>query len=175
MTSDEVLISVGRVGRPFGIRGEIRIRPHNPLSETFEQVRGVWLDTKTEAKTYYRLVRVARHKAEFRATLEGVMTREQAEALRGLEVFVPEKDLPPLEDGEFYWYQLLGLEVWQGEQRKLGKLIRIDRVADDLDGTDVFVIQTDQDELLIPATQEAVEKVDLESGRLVLSDWFENR
>lgn len=93
-------------------------------------------------------------------------TVEDAEKLRGLELFVYEDSLPPLKEGNYYHYQLLGLEVQNLDGEKLG---RINEVIN-TNGNDVYVVKSkDGTEILVPAIVDAVKSVDIE-GKIITVD-----
>jgi|SRR6056300_233554 16S rRNA processing protein RimM len=109
-------------------------------------------------------------------SLEGVETREQAELLVGAWIELPAEEMPALESGEFYWYQLEGLIAWvradDGSEQVIG---RVDHLLE-TGANDVLVVKPtdssiDDRERLIPwSLEKTVSKVDLESGRIEL-DW----
>jgi len=81
-------------------------------------------------------------------------TVEEAHRLVGAELCVPESRLPP----EFYWYQLIGLEVVNTEGQKLGTLEEIIETG----SNDVYVVRRGREEILVPAIEEVVRDVDLQ-------------
>ena len=83
---------------------------------------------------------------------------EEARLLVGAKLCVPESRLHPTEPDEFYWYQLLGLEVVSTDGKKLGTLEGIIETG----SNDVYVVRQGGEEILVPAIQEVVSKVDLQ-------------
>lgn len=162
-------ISLGTVARPFGLRGEIKVKPHNPLTTWFDRAPAIWLRTRPEDEpARWEVLRAHWHKDFIVLALAGVRDRTGAEALQGMEVVTPECELEPLVENEFYWYQLLGLRVETVGGERLGEVVRIETTAPELDGNDVLVALGDRGEVQIPATTEAVVEVDLEAGRIVV-------
>ena len=89
---------------------------------------------------------------------EGVTDRNSAEALRGFELEMPESELPPLPDGEYYHYQLIGCSVVDLTGRQIGLLSGIMETG----SNDVYVVTpSDGREILIPATKDIVKEVDI--------------
>lgn len=163
-------LALGVVGRPFGIRGEIRIRPHNPRTAWFDAVVGVWLRREpSDEPDYFPVLKSRRHKDMLVLTLKGVLDRDQADLLKGMEVVAPEDQLDPLEEGEYYWHQLIGMSVENTAGKLLGTVDRIEETDPGLGGNDVFVVAGDGGEIMIPATEEAVSKIDMESGKMVVN------
>jgi 16S rRNA processing protein RimM len=161
------LIELGKVGRPFGLRGEVRIRPYNPESNTLMNVKEVFLKPGHGEYKTYRVLNARAHQDLFVAALEGCRTREDAEGLRGQMVYVRLKDLPELDDDEYYWLQLIGMEVWC-KDKKIGQISNIQETAPEMDGNDILVVDSAQGELLVPAVTDVIQQVDLDAGRIIL-------
>ena len=100
------------------------------------------------------------------AKLKNVDTREQAEGLIGSTIFVHRSQLPELPNGEYYWQDLIGLQVMNTEQVVLGSVTKMIETG----ANDVLVVQppagTDQQEVLIPYHDEFVINVDLAAGEM---------
>lgn len=162
-------IPLGMVARPFGIRGEIKVKPHNRLTTWFDHAETVWLRPRPEDQPApYRVLKARRHQEFIVLTLDGVRDRNAAEALKGWETVAPEDTLEPLADDEFYWYQLVGLKVAAEDGRILGEVIRIEETAPELEGNDVLIGFGEEGEFQVPATTDAIVKVDLAGGRIVV-------
>ena len=164
--SDELVV-IGRLNRPHGLRGALRVRPSGPnlirveIGETIDVLRdGAAVRTLTlasRAGTGDGLI----------LTFEGVPDRTAAEALAGAELAVPRARLVPTEPDTFYVRSLIGCEVVEGD-RTLGF------VADVTPGpaNDILVVrlETGGEPLLLPFTKDGVPEVDLEGRRLVVRD-----
>jgi len=92
----------------------------------------------------------------------GVNTREMAEALNGKELLLPEDQLPQLEEGEYYHYQLIGLEVETTDGTFLGVLRKVIPTG----SNDVYMVVKDDREVLIPAIEDVIRSIDLKTGRM---------
>jgi 16S rRNA processing protein RimM len=161
-------IAMGMVGKAFGLRGEVRLKPYNPRTEWFDETEGVWLRRGQAEPEYLRIVSARRHKDELVLTLAGVRDRTAAEELRGMEAVVPEDELPPAGEGEYYWHQLVGLKVQTAAGAAVGVVDHLTETAPELGGNDVLVVATDTGELLIPFASGTVIEVDLKQGRIVV-------
>jgi len=80
------------------------------------------------------------------------------------ELFLPEECLPPTSEGEYYYYQLIGLNVETAGGRQLGIL----RTIIETGSNDVYVVEHDAQEILIPALAEVIREVDLQGGKMVI-------
>lgn len=156
------LIQVGRVAGAFGVRGEVRI-----TSFTAEPL--ALLDYKTLVRQDGRpgltltSGRVAKGGIVARAT--EIETREQAEALRGLKLFIPRSVLPDTEEDEFYVTDLIGLAVQTAEGEALGVV----KSVQDFGAGDLLEIAPAEGGATwyLPFTREAVPEVRIADGVVV--------
>lgn len=111
-----------------------------------------------------RVERARSHGTVWLLVLEGVHTLDEARALAGQMVAIPERELPPLRAGEFYHYQLLGITVVDGSGAALGAVSEVLSAA----GNDVLVVSADGRERLIPLIDRVVRKIDLGARRIVV-------
>ena len=107
------LLAVGRVARAHGIRGRVLVAPYNEGSTGLVQVRRLWLSGKE-----YAVARTERVNLGYLVALEGIDDRNAAEALRGQEVVVDRRELPPPEEDEIYAVDLIGFTV-EGKDGKV--------------------------------------------------------
>lgn len=160
-------VTVGRVTAPQGIRGEVRVWPETDFPERFAERRDLYLEGPEPR--WLRVEGVRFHKGFVLVKFAGCDDRDAAGALRGYRVQVPREALPPLPPGEFYHFQIVGLEVVTTDGRVLGRLVEILSTG----ANDVFVVRSEAagaeaGEWLIPATREAVAEIDPAGGRLVV-------
>ncbi len=95
--------------------------------------------------------------------LKGCEGAADAEKLVGASVLVKREDLPPLEEGEYYWFEIIGMDVLTDEGRVLGRVEAILPTR----SNDVYLVQGKR-EWLIPATKEVIVRVDREKGHMVI-------
>jgi 16S rRNA processing protein RimM len=162
---------MGRLLAPFGIKGWIRLKPFTAVPETLLEYRTWWLGP-AEGKGDWKRYRVAEaqlHGTAIIASIEGVATREAAQALRGFVAGVPRDRLPKAAPDEHYWSDLVGLEVVNRAGQKLG------RVAGLLDtgAHPVLRVEDETGERLIPMVPAYVDAIEPASGRIVV-DWLED-
>jgi len=159
------LVEIGVVARPHGVRGDVKVSLHNPGSGALGSLSEVLVSTEGSAP---RPVRVERARTSGRAavvSLEGVDDRSAAEQMRGARVLVPRAALPPLEPGEFYVADLLGLEVLCGGGR-VGEV----RSSREQGGVEMVSVVDGECEVEIPVAQEYVVGIDFESGSMEVRD-----
>lgn len=160
MSDDRIVI--GQLGGAFGVRGELRLKSFCADPESIAEYGPYRLDDGREAAT---LVLTGRIKGGFSARLDGVTTREEADALKGVQLSVPRTALPVLPDDEFYHADLIGLDVIDTGGQLLGRI----KAVQDHGAGDLLEITVPgaSSTVLLPFTREAVPTVDLGAGRLV--------
>ena len=167
---DDRYLLLGKVARPFGIKGEVRVHPFNPFSETFTRIKSLLLRSPDGNTRECQIESVRPHQDFFLIRFQGVDDRDQAEAIRDFEVLVRKDQLPAPKKGEFYWHQLLGLKAVSEDGRELGRVVALEQTNPYLSGNDILVIKADCREVLVPFTRQTVKKVDLEKGEIIISN-----
>lgn len=158
------MIVMGRVGAPFGIKGWIKVQPFTRTVDGLLEHRAWWLG-RDGSWGRSRVEDGAVHGRSVIAKLEGCEDRRAAARLKGLEVAIPRDELPASADGEYYWSDLIGLEVANHEGVALGRVTRLIETG----ASPVLVVQGER-ERLIPFAQPVVVSVDVANGRLTV-DW----
>jgi len=162
--SPDDLVEIGIVARPWGVRGEVKVRPTSDIPDRFARLAGVWLFDGRDEIRYHALTGTRRLNDAVVLALEGVDSREAAEALRNWTVSVPEGERAPLNEDEYYIDNLIGLEVWGRTGESLGRLTRVFQGA----AQDVFEITTADGPVLVPAVAAWIDTIDLDAGRMVV-------
>ena len=161
---------MGRVTVPYGVRGWIKI---HTLTSDPESLSGypVWRIGGNDSWREVKVVASRMQGSALVAQLEGIDDREAALLLRGSDIAVLRSELPPAEEGEFYWADLIGLAVVNVEQYEFGRVARILQTG----ANDVLVVAGGgrDEETLIPFIANVIKQVDLKSGRMVV-DWGED-
>jgi 16S rRNA processing protein RimM len=160
--SSPKLILLGRVAGAFGVRGEVRITAYgeDPLSllsyKTLVREDGSPVLTLTSGRAA---------KGGLIARAKEVETREQAEGLRGVRLFVPREILPEPEQDEFYHADLIGLVVETLEGAALGKI----KAVQNFGAGDMLEVEPPQGRatFYLPFTREVVPEVRLTEGRVI--------
>lgn len=160
--SENSLIELGVVGRPHGVRGEIRFIAYNARSEAIVQDKTVFIGNSNEPVSY-KVASVRPGPGCLLLRLEGVSDREQAAEMTGAKMFVNREDLPPLQPDEFYVEDLIGAEAWDGETL-LGKISS----SREQSGVEIVTVTGESDEIEVPLVDDFVKSIDLNSKRLVL-------
>ena len=157
------LVAVGKVIKAHGVRGALKVLPYGDTLSGMEAGEKLFSILNGE-QGELTLASLQSQRRVWIARFEEIANREQAEALTGKEIFIDRDRLPKLESGEYYHFQLIGLLVVTKEGRRLGIL----RAVLETGGNDVYVVEDDGKELLVPAIEDVIAKVDLQSGKIVV-------
>jgi 16S rRNA processing protein RimM len=149
---DEFL-SIGKITGHHGLKGELKLLPYGGLDE-FEWAR-VFAEVEGESKSL-TVRSVRRQRGHFVIAFEGFKSREETEHLLGSELSVPASELTPLPENEFYYADLIGMEVTTDTGTALGAVTRVI----DAGAHDVLEINGPAGEVLIPAVEQFILEVD---------------
>ena len=159
-------IELGVVARPHGVTGELRVHVFNPDSTMLEQLAEVFLiGEHGEDPALVDIVAARRGPKALLMRLDGVGSREDAEALRGYTLCVPREALPELEEGEYYHADLIGLEAFDGHE-PIGKVIEVV----DYPSAECLKIERSGGYLEVPMLPQWLDRVDVEGGKVHLKD-----
>lgn len=157
-------VVLGRIGAPFGVQGWVKVQSY---TDPLEGIAGypVWELHRGASLGRKAVLDWKRAGPGVAVRLEGVETREAAQALTGAEVRVERADLPPTAPGEYYWHDLVGLDAYSLEGVPLGRVAGVL----DMPAHPVLVLEGER-ERLVPLVRERLAGVDFDAGRLEL-DW----
>jgi 16S rRNA processing protein RimM len=169
-------VEVGRIADAWGIKGWFKVLPYSGSPEAiFSSKRWYLLPSEKGAGTFTGVVLLAiieakEHSDSVVASARDVSDRNAAQALRGARIFVPRSSFPTAGSDEFYWVDLLGLEVVNREGLVLGQVRDLMSTGPQT----VLVIAFEQEgktqERMVPFVSAFVDSVDL-PGRRILVDW----
>jgi len=164
------LVLVGHVTGAYGIQGWVRIRPYSADADAMLHAKTWWLD-KPELQDV-EMLQSKTHGGDVVARLMGVADRNAAEALKGATVRISRKHFPALSDDEYYWVDLIGLEVDNLQGERLGTVHDLmDNGAHPILRVEVAAAGADKpQELLIPFVDAFVKTVDQQQKKITV-DW----
>ncbi len=161
-------VELGRVVGAHGLSGELRIRYFGQAPEHLGRVESILRAEArgdASARDYRVINRAGGRQGEMRLALEGVPDRTVAETLRGLLVLVDSGQLKALDEGEYYWHQLIGCGVVTEGGEELGEVAELwDTGAHDL----LVVRGGERGQLLLPTRREFMIEVDLSARKIVI-------
>ncbi len=162
------LVAVGRIVDAWGLRGGIKVAPHAGEPAALTSATDWWIERDGQYR-HWRVREALLHGSAVRALLEGCEGRDAAQALKGSKVWVARSAFPALAEDEYYWVDLIGLDVVDVAGELLG------RVRDLMDNGahQVIVVEVAGEttsDLLIPFVAAVVRSVDLAARRVVV-EW----
>lgn len=154
-------LAVGRVARPFGLGGELRVELLTDYPEQLVRLRTVYLGPEAEP---WEVEGIRLHKGGALFKLSGCEDRNAADLLRGALVQIALEDAVPLEEDEYYEHQIVGMTVVEQDGTPLGKVTEIVSTG----ANDVYVVVGPDGELLLPAIESVILEIDLDADRMVV-------
>jgi 16S rRNA processing protein RimM len=159
------LVAVGRIVRAHGVRGAVKIYAFGDTLGLLSPGEKLLLaEAGGRSEPELTIVELRPQGKLWIGWFKELPTMDAARGLAGSEVFIPADRLPPLEEGEFYHFQLIGLAVETKDGKRLGVLSAILETG----AHDVYAIDGEGGEILIPAVEEVICEVDLERKRMVV-------
>ena len=160
-------IPIGKITGLFGVAGWVKVYSYTRPQHNIIQYCGWRLSQDGNWSALRLLESARRHGGGVIAKFSGIDDRSAAAALVGHEVAVEEAQFERLPSGEYYWFQLLGLEVINGTGQRLGRVKHLLET----NANDVLVVEDDAQRHLIPYVRDTyVKAVDLEAGHMQV-DW----
>ncbi|MBI2954923.1 MAG: 16S rRNA processing protein RimM [Chloroflexi bacterium] len=153
-------VVIGRVAGPRGVAGELKIEIVTDFPERFAQLKRVFLG---ESLTPFEVEMSSLFKRMALLKLRGVETVEQAAKLTGQLVLVPVEEAVPLAEGQYYWHEIIGLEVWTTDGQFLGHVTDILRTG----ANDVYVVHNGK-EILVPAIEQVIKEIKPDEGKMII-------
>jgi 16S rRNA processing protein RimM len=155
-------VLIGRIVGVHGTGGAIKIQSYADSPAVFKSGRRLLIRNPVGQEKWYDINWIKPHHRTSLLSVQGVTDRTQAEALIGYELYIQKSDLPELENGTFYWFDLIGMDVYTTDERYLGRLESIIPTG----SNDVYAVKKGEKEVLIPALESVVREVDLVKNRM---------
>jgi len=156
------LVAIGKVIKPHGVRGQIKISYFGEDPNGFRHYREILIEDIRGIPRAYEVESIAFHPTHLILRLKGVGKREEADLLLGKEILVPREAFPALEEGEYFWADILGMTVETLKGNPLGTVIEVMATG----ANDVLRVQGKDREIYLPITKEVVQSIDLDTRRI---------
>ncbi|MGA9435544.1 MAG: ribosome maturation factor RimM [Roseobacter sp.] len=156
-------ICVGAIAGAYGVQGEVRIKSFCAIAEDIETYNPL---SSEDGATHFHLAIIRQIKNGFAARIAEVATKEEADALKGTQLFAQRDQLPSLPDDEYYHADLIGLDVFDSGGTQLGTV----KTVLDHGAGDILEIRrpASSETVLLPFTLALVPTVDLAAGKIIV-------
>ena len=157
-------ITIGKIVKTRGIRGEVKVLPLTDIPDRFEQLESVHAVLPDGRVQQLNIEDASYHHGCVFLCFEGYTSVEQSERLVGSSLSVDRNTSPKLPEGVYYHYEILDADVYTEAGEYLGKVTDILETG----SHDVYVARREEKEFLIPSTNEIVLSVDRELGKIII-------
>jgi 16S rRNA processing protein RimM len=154
----------GKVLRPHGLEGLLRVQSFSQSAASLLNAESVLFKLKTGENHHLSVISARPHKNVFLVELAGLTDINQAESFRGAEIYIS-KDALAREEGEYFWFELLGLDVFSNDGVFLGVVSQIIPAGNN----EIYVVKNGDREIFLPAARDVVKHIDLENGKMIVS------
>ena len=164
-TQQPEYVIIGRIIKPHGVRGAVKVEPITDDPSRFSLLDQVHIGPDDHPGDAVDIDKVQFQNKFIILSLATVLSREAAETLRGQYLYIPADQALDLPDGSVYIYELSGREVFTNKNKFVGK------VKDYLEypANDMFGVESDEREYLIPDVPEIVEDVNLDDSKIIIN------
>ena len=156
---DLEFITIGRILTPLGVKGKLKVKIETDFPQRFTHGAKVYIDRQPVTLDSARW-----HSGKLVIKLDTIDSREDAQKLQGKTMEIRRSQVHSLPEGQYYYFQLIGLEVRTTQGECLGNITEILTT----ESNDNYVVRGTKGEILIPAIEDVVKSVDLDKGCLVI-------
>jgi 16S rRNA processing protein RimM len=155
-------VLIGKIVGIHGIQGTNKLRSYAESLSVFSPGSSILVRDLRGREAGYEINWVKPHTGTPLVSFKGITNRDQAKALIGAELFLPQSQLPELEEDTYYWFDLIGIDVYTKTEEFLGRIESIIETG----SNDVYVVKKHKKEVLIPALESVVLEIDLVHKRM---------
>jgi 16S rRNA processing protein RimM len=159
------LIEIGKAVKSKGLKGCIKVASFCESPELLLSLEEVFLGREIQHVTRFKVEKIVSRGNIFLLDLEGVKNRESSDVLIGCYIFAPSLALKKLPEGEYYWHDIIGLEVITDEGLSLGRIEAVVPTG----SNDVYICSGGKREILLPAIDDVIKEIDVEKGTMVVT------
>ncbi|MBN1929710.1 MAG: 16S rRNA processing protein RimM [Chlorobiaceae bacterium] len=163
------LFLTGIVLKPKGLKGELKVQPVTDFPESFLTRREYYIGKSPEESVVRKVLSAKLRQGFAWLVLEGIESREAAEAVAGSRLYVTDDALEAMPDDRAYLHELIGLEAVDEVQGRVGVISDVLQMP----AQDVYEIDTGARKVLVPAVEEFITEIDLDKGIVTLRRFSE--
>jgi len=151
------LFPIGRVVKPHGVKGKMKVEYFGEDLHRFFSYREIFIENEKSGLESYEILEVIPQSPRLIVRLKGIEKIEEIEPLIGKKILIQKEALPELEEGEYYWVDLLGIKVETQEGKRIGKVKEIFPTG----AHDVYVVEGKRGDIFLPAIEEVIRSINL--------------
>ena len=157
-------LKAGTITQPFGIKGDTKVYPHTDDPAIFKKIKKVFMEKNGTYEEYeIESVRMALPLVILK--FKGIDSPEDIRAYRQRDIYILREDASPLAEGEYYFADIIGLDVVDDTGINRGKITDILQTG----ANDVYEITSeDGSSFLLPAIKDCIIKVDLDENKMLI-------
>ncbi len=152
-------IAIGEIIAPWGIKGKLKVRVVTDFPQRFTPSSKIYINRQPTI-----INSTDWHKGKAIIKLTTIDSIEDAQKLQGQPIEIHHSQVYPLPEGQYYHFQLIGLEVWTTQGELLGTVTEILTA----DSNDNYVVHGTKGEILIPAIEDVIKSIDVNKGCIVI-------
>ncbi|HXX33154.1 MAG TPA: ribosome maturation factor RimM [Thermodesulfobacteriota bacterium] len=154
------LFPIGRVVKPHGVKGRVKVDYFGKDLRLPSFYHEIFIEDEEGKPESYEVLETVPQPPRLILRLKGIEKVEETKPLIGKEILVEKDSFLKLDEGEYYWIDILGMKVETQEGKGIGKIKEIFPTG----ANDVYVVEGKRGEILLPATEEVIESIDIERG-----------
>jgi 16S rRNA processing protein RimM len=164
VTNEKVLITVGIISKPHNLSGAVKVLPITDFPERFLDRQEILVEVMDKLELM-KISSISLHNGFLIMQLKDIDSIEKAEQLKGAYLKISGAQLAPLDENEFYIFQLIDMKVKDIQGNYIGKLVEVIKTG----ANDVYVVKNQANkEILIPALKKVIKKIDLEAKEMIV-------
>jgi 16S rRNA processing protein RimM len=154
---ESACLIVGKIVGTHGIRGDLKVLSYADSLDAFAPGKELVFSREKKPAGSFTVTSCRPHKSVILLAIDGITSIETAKAWVGCQVCTEKDSLPPLEEGVYYWYQIIGMKVFTTDDMPLGHVEAIFPTG----SNDVYVVRDGKKEVLVPAIDSVVLHIDV--------------
>jgi 16S rRNA processing protein RimM len=158
------LIEIGKIVRSQGLKGRVKVLSFLQSQDVLELVSSLYVGAKETDAVCYVLNGVQQGNGFLILKFEGIDSRNDADRLKGQQVWMVAEGMAPLAENEYYWSDIIGLKVVTEDNEHLGRIEAVFPTG----SNDVYVCRNEDREILLPAIEQVIRRIDPEKGVMVV-------
>ena len=158
------LLEIGRIIRPHGLWGRMKVLSYLESQTILDDLGVVYVGRKIQEATSFEMDEVRTGKQSFILKLKGIEDKNAATRMVGSSVWLPSAIMKKLPAGEYYWREIIGLKVVTEEGQVIGTIESVFPTG----SNDVYVCSGDKKEILLPAIDDVIRKIDTAHRTMVV-------